>query len=257
MAKLILKFEAAVLKEIPLKKTSLSIGRSPGNDVVIDNLAVSGHHARLSIDEDHYVLEDMNSLNGTFLNNQRIRRSTLKDGDEIVIGKHSLVYQEEGGILSGDMVEATQPAQQRSMDSTMVLDTKQRREFLAKATSVSAGSTGEVTGEATGFAGAAVPKDRLGCLIVLDGKTDQHEYILTSKLTVIGKSDMASVKLKGWFAPRVAAVINRREGGYNIAPSDKAGAAKVNSDVLSAPRELREGDMIQIGRVKMQFNFRE
>ena len=254
MAKLILKFEAAVLKEIPLKKTSLSIGRSPGNDVVIDNLAVSGHHARLSIDEDHYVLEDMNSLNGTFLNNQRIRRSTLKDGDEIVIGKHSLVYREEGGIMAGEMVEATQPAQQRSMDSTMVLDTKQRREFLAKATSVSTPSTGELTGEATG---AAPPRDRLGCLIVLDGKTDQREYILTSKLTVIGKSDMASVKLKGWFAPRVAAVINRRDAGYNISPSDKAGAAKVNSEVLSAPRELKEGDMIQIGRVKMQFNFRE
>ena len=256
MAKLILKFEAAVLKEIPLKKSSLSIGRSPGNDVVIDNLAVSGHHARLSIDEDHYVLEDMNSLNGTFLNNQRIRRSTLKDGDEIMIGKHSLVYREEGGIMSQDMVEATQPAQQRSMDSTMVLDTKQRREFLAKATSVSAASTGELTGEATG-ADAGPPKDRLGCLIVLDGKTDQHEYILTSKLSVIGKSDMASVKLKGWFAPRVAAIINRREGGYNISPSDKAGAAKINSQVLSAPRELKEGDMIQIGRVKMQFNFRE
>jgi pSer/pThr/pTyr-binding forkhead associated (FHA) protein len=253
MAKLILKFEAAVLKEIPLKKTSLSIGRSPGNDVVIDNLAVSGHHARLSIDEDHYVLEDMNSLNGTFLNNQRIRRSTLKDGDEIVIGKHSLVYQEEGGIMAGDMVEATQPAQQRSMDSTMVLDTKQRREFLAKATSVSAGPTGALTGEDE----APAAKDRLGCLIVLDGKTDQREYILTSKLTVIGKSNMASVRLKGWFAPRVAAVVNRREGGYNIAPSDKAGAAKVNTEVLSAPRELREGDLIQIGRVKMQFNYRE
>ena len=256
MAKLILRFEAAVLKEIPLKKTSLSIGRSPGNDVVIDNLAVSGHHARLSIDEDHYVIEDMNSLNGTFLNNQRIRRSTLKDGDEIVIGKHSLVYHEEGGILSGDMIEATQPAQQRSMDSTMVLDTKQRREFLAKVTSVSTASTGEVT-ESAGVAEDSESKDRLGCLIVLDGKTDQREYILTSKLSVIGKSPMASVKLKGWFAPRVAAVINRREGTYNIAPSDKAGAAKVNSEVLSAPRELREGDMIQIGRVKMQFNFRE
>jgi pSer/pThr/pTyr-binding forkhead associated (FHA) protein len=256
MAKLILKFEAAVLKEIPLKKTSLSIGRSPGNDVVIDNLAVSGHHARLSIDEDHYVLEDMNSLNGTFLNNQRIRRSTLKDGDEIVIGKHTLVYREEGGIPSRDLVEAAQPAQQRSMDSTMILDTKQRREFLAKATSVSVGSTGEIIGS-TGVMENAGTKDRLGCLTVLDGRTDQREYILTSKLSVIGKSDMASVKLKGWFAPRVAAVINRREGGYNIAPSDKAGAAKINSEVLSAPRELREGDMIEIGRVKMRFDFRE
>ena len=79
----------------------------------------------------------------------------------------------------------------------------------------------------------------------------------TSKLSVIGKSEMASVKLQGWFAPQVAAIINRREGRYDIAPSDKAGAAKVNSEVLWAPRELKEGDIIQIGKVKLQFNFRE
>jgi pSer/pThr/pTyr-binding forkhead associated (FHA) protein len=253
MAKLILKFEAAVLKEIPLDKGSLSIGRSPGNDVVIDNLAVSGHHAKLSLDQDHYVIEDMSSLNGTFLNNQRIRRSLLKDGDEILIGKHTLVYRDEGGVEApaGAAVEKTQqlpaqpPAQPAApkMDSTVVLDTKKRREFLAQATAVATG-------------GAAESKERLGCLIVLDGKTDQREYILTSKLSVIGKSDMASVKLKGWFAPKVAAVINRREGHYEIAPADKA-VAKVNSELLSAPRALKEGDIIQIGGVKLQFNFRE
>jgi len=250
MAKIILKFEAAVLKEIPLAKGSLSIGRSPGNDVVIDNLAVSGHHAKLSLDQDHYVIEDMSSLNGTFVNNQRIRRSQLKDGDEILIGKHTLVYQDEGGAAASaaPSVEKTQQIPQMpqgpKMDSTVVLDTKKRREFLAQATSVATG------------VGAAESKEKLGCLVVLDGKTDQREYILTSKLCVIGKSDMASVKLKGWFAPNVAAVINRREGHYEIAPADKA-AAKVNSQVLAAPRELKEGDIIQIGGVKLQFNFRE
>jgi pSer/pThr/pTyr-binding forkhead associated (FHA) protein len=248
MAKLILKFDASVLKEFPLKKSAFSIGRSPGNDVVIDNLAVSGHHARLTVDEDHYVIEDMNSLNGTFLNNQRIRRSNLKDGDEIMIGKHTLVYREEGGVAaqsvgfrSAESAAQSQPA----MDVTMVLDTKKRREFLAQATSM---ATGEASPEA---------KDRLGSLVVLSGKTDQREYILTSKLIVIGKSDLASVRLKGWFAPKSAAVIHHRDGRYEISPSDKAGAARVNSELLRAARELREGDVIQIGRVRMQFNFRE
>jgi len=250
MAKLILKFEAATLREIPLSKPSLSIGRSPGNDVVIDNLAVSGHHAKLIVDQDHYVIEDLSSLNGTFLNSQRIRRSVLKDGDEILIGKHTLVYRDEGGlgVPAGASLEKTQELRQSegpSLNSTVVLDTKARREFLAQATAVASGGTAEDA------------KGKIGCLLVLAGKTDQREYILTSKLSVIGKSEMASVKLKGWFAPKVAAVINRREGRYEIAPSDKAGAAKVNSEVLSAARELREGDLIQIGRVRMQFNFRE
>ena len=96
MAKLTLKYEASVIKEIPLRKPQLSVGRAPDNDVVIDNLAVSGHHAKLLVEEGRFLVEDLSSMNGTFLNNQRIRRSPLKDGDEILIGKHCLVFQDEG-----------------------------------------------------------------------------------------------------------------------------------------------------------------
>ena len=244
MAKLIMKFDAAVIKEIPLQKASLTIGRTPGNDLIIDNLAVSGHHAKFLVDQDHFVIEDLSSLNGTFVNGQRIRRTTLKDGDEVVIGKHTLVFHDEGGLPRPEA--ATEKTQQlvTGAEQTVVLDTKKRRDFLSKATTVS-----------TEGASASAP-NKVGSLMVLAGKTDQREYILTSKLCVIGKSEMASVKLKGWFAPKVAAIINHREGQYDIAPSDKAGAAKVNSQVLSAPRILQEGDMIQIGGGKLQFYFR-
>jgi pSer/pThr/pTyr-binding forkhead associated (FHA) protein len=248
MAKLILRFEAAVLKEIPIGKSALSIGRLPGNDVVIDNLAVSGYHARLVLDEDHYVIEDLTSLNGTFLNNQRVRRSSLKHGDAIVIGKHSLLFLDEGGISAHPAPAESEPLHKPVLGTTVNLDTKQRRDFLAQATTI----TGQASADSSGG-----HKELLGSLVVLQGKTDQREYILTSKLCVIGKSDLASVRLKGWFAPRVAAIINRREGRYDIAPPDKAGSTRINSDVLAAPRELRGGDVIQIGRVKMQFHFRE
>lgn len=248
MAKLILRFEAAVLKEIPIAKSTLSIGRLPDNDIVIDNLAVSGYHARLILDEDHYVIEDLSSLNGTFLNNQRVRRGSLKNGDSIVIGKHTLLFFDEGRISARPAAAESEPVHKAVLGTTVNLDTKQRREFLAQATSI----TGQASTDSAGD-----NRNLLGSLVVLQGKTDQREYILTSKLCVIGKSNMASVRLKGWFAPRVAAIINRRESRYDIAPPDKAGATRVNSDVLSAPRELRGGDIIQIGRVKMQFNFRE
>ena len=246
MAKIILKYEAAVLKEIPLQKSSMTIGRTPGNDLVIDNLAVSGHHAKLVLDQDHFVVEDLNSLNGTFVNNQRIRRTTLKDGDEIVIGKHTMVFQEGEGVprTADATMESTQPVISGA-DRTVVLDTKKQREFLAKATAVASEGASSLAAE------------KIGCLIVLEGKTNQREYILTSKLCVIGKSEMASVRLKGWFAPKVAAIINRRTGHYDIAPSGKAGATKVNSQVLSATRILQEGDLVQIGGVKLQFLFRE
>ncbi len=245
MAKLILKYEQAVLKEIPLKQASLTIGRTPGNDLVIDNLAVSGHHAKIFFETDKFVLEDLNSLNGTFVNNQRVRKSFLKNGDEVLIGKHSLIYQDEGGVVA-EKIEAaadrTMPV--AKLDQTMVLDTKKRREFLQQATTVAEG----------GASPTAVEK--VACLIVLAGKTDQSEYILTSKLAMIGKSPMASVKLKGWFAPDVAAVINKRETSYQISPSGKS-ATKLNDQTITGPQELKEGDIIEVAGIKLQFNYRE
>ena len=245
MAKLILKYEAAVLKEIPLKQAAITIGRTPGNDVVIDNLAVSGHHAKIYFETDKFVLEDLNSLNGTFVNSQRVRKSFLKNGDEVLIGKHSLIFQDEGGPPP----EKLEPVAERTMplaklEETMVLDTRKRREFLQKATTVAEG----------GASPAAV--ERVATLAVLSGKTDQQEYILTAKLAMIGKSPMASVKLKGWFAPDVAAVINKREGSYQIAPSGKGGT-KVNGQPIAGPQELREGDIIEVAGTKLQFNYSE
>ena len=245
MAKMILKYEAAVLKEIPLKQGSLTVGRTAANDLTIDNLAVSGHHAKIYYENDKFVLEDLNSLNGTFVNNQRVRKSFLKNGDEVLIGKHTLVFMDEGGAPP----EKLEPVADRTMpvaklDETMVLDTKKRREMLQKATTV-----------ATEGSSAAPAAEKVGSLTVLGGKTDQKEYILTGRLSVIGKSEQATIRLQGWFAPQVAAVINRKESVYSISPS--GGETKVNGQKITAARDLKEGEMIEVGGVKLQFYYRE
>jgi len=245
MAKIILKYEAAVLKEIPLKQATLSIGRTAANDLPIDNLAVSGHHAKIYLEADKFVLEDLNSLNGTFVNNQRIRKSFLKNGDEVLIGKHTLVYIDEGGAPPPPPeLAADRTMPMAKMEETMVLDTKKRREMLQKATVV-----------ATDGASAAPAAEKVGSLTVLAGKTDNHEYILTGRLSMIGKSDQATIKLKGWFAPAVAAVINRKESGYTVSPSGSE--TKVNGQVTQGVRELKEGDIIEVAGTKLQFYYRE
>lgn len=245
MATLILKYESKVIKEFPIQKSAVVIGRAPGNEVVIDNLAVSGSHARVSIEEGKFVVEDLNSLNGTFLNGQRIRKSVLKQGDLIAIGKHTLEYSDHGGLNPLMMMPAERSSQAARADQTVVLDTKQRRDFLAKATAIAEGADPET-------------KTQVACLVTQAGRTEQPEYILTSKIYVIGKDKSASVRLKGWFLPRVAAIITRRGGRhFDIAPSEKSGATKVNSQVLTAPQELNEGDIIQIKRIQLRFHYRE
>jgi pSer/pThr/pTyr-binding forkhead associated (FHA) protein len=85
-----LRFKNSEIKTIETDKGEITIGRNPGNDIHIDNLGVSKQHARISKQDGAYVIEDLNSTNGTFINNKRIAKAILNDSDEVHIGKHSL-----------------------------------------------------------------------------------------------------------------------------------------------------------------------
>ncbi len=269
MAKLFLKFEQAVLKEFSLTQGVVTIGRLPDNLIQIDNLAVSGHHAKIYFEADHYVLEDNNSLNGTFVNGRRVSKVNLKDGDEVTIGKHVLALKDEWHEAASGKTQPL-PVENKPMvptlESTVVLDTKKAREMLARSASEAAAAASHppaaaAPAAAPAMAAAPTPpphaRERTGVLMIMHGKTDQSQYTLTGKLTVIGKSDMATIKLKGWFAPKVAGVINHRDGKYFIAASEKDHKIKVNEAVISGQHELAEGDVIEVASIRATFNYAE
>src|ERR1700751_5743899 len=239
MAKLSLMFENKLVKEVPVGGRPVGIGRSPDNDLPVDNLAVSNYHARVYFEAGRMVVEDLASLNGTFVNDLRVEGATLHDGDNIHIGKHRIKVD-----ASGDAPvpwDSGKKAAAPRIDETMVLDTKERRQMLQQAAAM---------GESMQFAGARM---KVPTLIVLGGNTDQKEYVLTNKLTVIGKSAMATVKLKGWFKPQMAAQINQRDDGYYLGPGDKV--PTVNGRPISGPTRLNDGDLIEVSGVKLNFIF--
>src|SRR5215831_14657441 len=96
MAKLSLMFEERLMKEVPIGNRPVTIGRSPDNDLPVDNLAVSNYHARVYFEGSRLVVEDLDSLNGTFVNDLRVERATLHDGDSIWIGKHHIKVDASG-----------------------------------------------------------------------------------------------------------------------------------------------------------------
>lgn len=250
MAKLLLKFENTVQKEIPLLDGTIMIGRLPDNNLQIDNPAVSSRHCRVLFEGGSYVVEDNNSTNGTFLNKQRITRSQLKHGDELTIGKHTVRF--EDTVDAGLATKKLTPVPR--VEKTVMLDTKQAQAMLAQAKA--AGAAGAAVGGGTTAMPAMPPAhERVGTLTVLDGKTDQPQYVLTGKLIMIGKSDMATIKLKGFFAPKAAAVINRRDGKYFVAPAEKSVKVKINEADVTAQKELNDGDILEVGSVKMTFSF--
>lgn len=67
-------------------------GRHPESDIFLDDITVSRRHAEFVSNDDGYMVRDVGSLNGTYVNRERIEEATLSSGDEVQIGKFKLVY---------------------------------------------------------------------------------------------------------------------------------------------------------------------
>ncbi|OPY88642.1 MAG: Glycogen accumulation regulator GarA [Smithella sp. PtaU1.Bin162] len=233
MARVLLKYKEAAVKEIVLEKEVTTIGRKPDNDIVIDNQAVSGHHAVIKMEGNVLMLEDSGSLNGTFLNSQKITKAELFNGDIILIGVHTL------NVTSDKNREADKKSftvRGRSMDETMVISPDDQKKIITAADK-------------------SIPEP-LGGFLVIDGSTDQKEYELKERVSSIGKEDGSAIKLKGFFAPKMAALVNRRKEGYFITPSGGK-ELKINGNIIDRRYDLKDGDIVEVGNLKLQFYVKE
>jgi len=233
MAKVLLKFKEAVIREIPLDQDVITIGRKADNDIVIDNQAVSGYHARIKKEGNSLFIEDANSLNGTYINGQKISKGELHNGDVVLIGVHTLDV-----ILEKERETDTKgfALRGRSMDETVVIAAEDQKKILA-----------------------SQDKEKpeiLGGFIVIEGSTEKRDYLLKERVTTIGKEDGAGIHLKGFFAPKVAALVNRRKGGYFITPAGGK-TLKVNGQKVDHKYDLKDGDIVEAGGLKLQYYVKE
>jgi pSer/pThr/pTyr-binding forkhead associated (FHA) protein len=233
MAKVLLKFKEAAIREIPLDQDVITIGRKADNDIVIDNQAVSGYHARIKKEGQSLFIEDASSLNGTYINGQKISKGELHNGDVVLIGVHTLdviLEKQRETEAKGFAVRG------RSMDETVVIAAEDQKKILA-----------------------SQDKEKpeiLGGFIVIEGSTEKRDYLLKERVTTIGKEDGAGIHLKGFFAPKVAALVNRRKEGYFITPAGGK-TLKVNGQKVDHKYDLKDGDIVEAGGIKVQFYIKE
>jgi len=108
MLKIVLMLKDKELKTLETDKEMITIGRNNNSDIQIDNLGVSKKHAAITRQNGSYFIEDLNSTNGTLLNNERITKAGLSGKDIVTVGKHTLfVTIQEGRNATQDIPEAT------------------------------------------------------------------------------------------------------------------------------------------------------
>lgn len=222
MPTLVLTLDGVTLKEVPLIKDRTTIGRRSHNDLVIDNLAVSGEHAVVFKGGDDYYIEDLGSTNGTTVNGQPIKKHVMRDGDIVEIGKYRLKF-----------IERDTPA-----EGAVDFDTSQplKREFYGPSPATIPVRQPAQPEE------APAPQPKGAVIRVLSGANAGRELPLVKALTTIGRPGVQ------------VAVITRRPSGYFIAHVEGDVFPTVNGINLgSAAHALKDRDVIELAGVKLEF----
>ena len=236
---------------------SLTIGRRKKNNVMIDDMAVSGHHAKIDSVGDGFVLIDLQSKNGSFVNEQLINSHWLKHGDIINIGEHSLIFNYSD-------LENTPGEESDDLDTTMVLDTNQYRSRIRKSNPTK--SIINVAGfwdkrrnrnqdkeKKPDFpmGPTNIKKELHGTLTYLAG--GKGEVNLVQKYTTIGKHPTSDIVVKGLFMGQTAITISKLPDGFHLCYVGGITKPKVNGKVIKQSIILKDEDIIAIASMKLQF----
>jgi len=235
MAKLILTFNGKPLKDYELDQEIITIGRKPTNDIHIDNLAVSGTHAKiLTILNDSFI-EDLNSTNGTLINGQRINKHALRNGEKIIIGKHTLEYINEAEEAGEGEFEKTMIIRPDGMDQPVSSETSKKLEK----------SIGKIAADLASDGAAGASSKSEAYLELMSGANSGKRIKITKILTTLGKPGI-----------QVAAVTRRPLGFFLIIVDvGTYGTRPMVNDVEVSTRAhpLVDSDIIEVAGVKMGF----
>ncbi len=232
MATIEISFNGDVVQQLDLNQETLTIGRKNDNDIHLDNLSVSSHHARITTLLNDSFIEDMNSTNGTYLNGTLIKKSPLTHNDIIKIGKHHLKYINENATTGNDF------------EKTMIINPDSDGMQETEGGTAIDQSVGKIAAEIastdSGHSSHHSARIRL-----TSGTNNGRELPLTKVLTTLGKPGV-----------QVAAITRRPTGFFLIHIDGGEGSSrpKVNDiEIGTQAQALVNGDIIEVAGVNMTF----
>ena len=226
MGKLVVSLDGVVIKEVQITKDKTTLGRRPYNDIVIDNLAVSGEHAVLQMVGSDVFIEDLNSTNGTYINGKAVKKQLLAHNDTVEIGKYKIKYLVEDGV---------------DYEKTMIMKPgAPGNPPVSQSDRPTFSHTMPASGN-SGFGGLASSPGS-AAIKVLNGAAAGREVMLTKVVTTVGKPGVQ------------VASITKRPGGYVLAHVEGSARPTVNGSQLAGDSaQLRNGDVIELAGTQMQF----
>jgi len=236
MGKLVVSLDGVVIKEVQITKDKTSLGRRPYNDIVIDNLAVSGEHAVLQLVGTDVFIEDLNSTNGTYINGKAVKKQLLAHNDTVEIGKYKIKYLlEEGSDYEKTMILRPGTPLATAMSSA-------QGGIHSSASPAPAPAFGSTLSGSLGSGFGSLNQQSPASIKVLNGAAAGREVALTKVVTTVGKPGVQ------------VASITKRPGGYVFAHVEGSARPTVNGNpVANDPVHLKSGDVIELAGTQMQF----
>ena len=257
MPALTIKFKNKAVGNYQLQKgASLTIGRRDDNDVVIDDPSVSGHHAKIDSLGDRFVLIDLKSKNGSFVNEQLVDSHWLNHGDVITIGGHSLV-------LNFSENELRHAKKANDFDDTLVTNSTDHRRMMTRSNpnksinvvkfwdkNQNRGTVRDIDPQAS----KPPSKDRKTAAVLTWLAGGKGQVKLARKITTIGKDPSSDIVVKGMLIDPTTATIRLESDGYYLDYISGLSKPKVNENTVKEPTILKNLDIIEIGSAKLQFS---
>lgn len=217
-------------EQFELGTERVTIGRTDDNQIVLPDEGVSREHAAIEVEGEDFYIVDLSSQNGVFLNNEKVERQKLKYWDEIQIHNFVIKFMAKPGLAAGKE-DDNAPQEDLGADKTKffnITDEKQLDDLRKK------------TKE---------------CFLTFTDPSGAHKKVLVKKPRVVfGKSKDADIQISGWFAPAVAATLEKQGGQYELVPN-KRGKVEYQDKPISEPTTVIDGYEFSVrGRTFKFFN---
>lgn len=217
-----------LLNQIQLSEDPVTIGRAESNTIVLPEAGVSKKHAIIEFEYGGYFITDLESSNGVYLNKEKIFKSKLKYWDEIQIHNFVLKFMAKPA-LSGLQKDEQEAGPDLEDDKTRVfkIDNKQELDKLRQKTKQ--------------------------CYVnYFDEDGLPQSFVIKKPRITIGGSADADIKIKGLFAPKIAATIERRGNGYELIPG-KRGKVIFQTQPIFGPAKLIDDSSFLVREMEFKF----